>query len=119
VYGEDIITTVRTKGKRLSSTIKKKTPRSPTVESNHILRFIGALGSGQDAAAERIKQYGMLTLKERIKLLVVNFNSTEFEEAWRKWEADPSQAFPLEFRFEPPDDPDTMTGRRYDYGRSV
>jgi hypothetical protein len=119
VYGEDIITTVGTKGKRQASTIKKKTPRSPTVESNHILRSVGAIGSGADAAHERIEQYEILTLKERIKLLVVNFNLIAFEEAWRKWEADPQQEFPLELRREDPDDSKKGSGRRYDYGRSV
>jgi hypothetical protein len=119
VYGDDIIVTVGTKGKRQASTIAKKTPRSPTIESNHILRAVAAIGNGQDAARERIEQYEMLTLKERIKLLVVNFNLLEFETAWREWEADTSKPFPLELRHEAPDDQKTMTGRRYDYGRSV
>lgn len=119
VYGDDIITTVGTRGKRSANTIKKKTPRSPTVESNHILRAIGAVGNGQDAARERIEQYEMLTLKERVKLLVVGFDLLKFEQAWRDWELDVQQKFPLELRREPVDDIEAKTGRRYDYGRSI
>lgn len=119
VYGEDIITTVETGIRRSVNTTAKKTPRSPTVESNHILRSVGAIGSGTDAAIERIQEYEMLTLKERIRLLIVNYNLEQFELAWRTWELDTSQEFPLEIRREPTDSLKAHTGRRFDYGRSV
>lgn len=119
VYGEDIITTVGEKNKRQTNITAKKTPRSPTIESGHILRSIGALGSGAEAASKRRDEYEMLTLKERIRLLVLNPDLETFENLWRLWILDTDQPFPMELRSEPVDDAKTGLGRRYDYGRSV
>lgn len=117
IYGEDITVTF---GSRNQVTISKKTPRSPTIEQGHIFRALEDPGSSRsDNARARWDEFELLTLKERIKLLVVNYNSELFETAWKAWEADPSQPFPLEFRTEPPDNRQTGVGRRYDYGRSV
>lgn len=117
VEGEDIIVTA---GDRNQNTIKKKTPRSPTIEEGHIYRGLDDYDSNRSVRARyRQDEYELLTLKERIKLLVRNFDLESFEIAWKTWEEDPSQPFPLEFRFEPPDNRIAGTGRRYDYGRSI
>lgn len=119
VYGEDIITTVTEKGKQLANATAKKTPRSPTIEEGHIERLVGAIGNHPEAAADRILEYELLTLKERLRLLTVNNDLKTFEAAWQDWLLDTNQEFPLELRREPVDDFKTHTGRRYDYGRSV
>ena len=117
VYGEDIIVSVGIKQQKI---IKKKTPRSPTIEQGHIYRALDDPGSSRsDNARARWDEVELLTLKERIKLLVVNYDLQLFEIAWRAWEADPSQPFPLELRTEPSNNKQSGTGRRYDYGRSV
>lgn len=117
VYGEDIIVSV---GQRSQRIIKKKTPRSPTIEQGHIYRALDDPDSDRSQAARsRWDEVELLTLKERIKLLVVDCDVETFESNWRVWEQDPSQPFPLAFRYEPSDNSVTGTGRRYDYGRSV
>jgi hypothetical protein len=119
VYGEDIIITVTEKGKRLANATAKKTPRSPTVEQGHILRSVGAIGNNTIPAVERILEYEMLILKERLRLLVVKPDLLTFENAWALWVLNPETEFPMELRLEPVDDLKTHTGRRYDFGRSV
>ena len=119
IYGEDIIITVTEKGKQLANATAKKTPRSPTIEEGHIERLVGAIGNHPEAAADRILEYELLTLKERLRLLTVNNDLKTFEAAWQDWLLDTNQEFPLELRREPVDDFKTHTGRRYDYGRSV
>lgn len=81
INGEDIV----------AITVALKTPRTPTIESDHIERaYLG--GYGAEAAAKRIEAYGESN-RELINSLIVGY--------------------------EPADDPKTGTGRRYDYGRSV
>jgi hypothetical protein len=119
VFGEDIITSVGERGKRLTNTTAKKTPRSPTIESNHILRAIGAVGGGQHAARDRWDEYEMLTLKERIRLLSPMMPAKLFDAAWSIWEDDPSLPFPFVLNTEPENNLSQGTGRQYDYGRSI
>jgi hypothetical protein len=119
IYGDDIIITIGSKGKRLANATAKKTPRSPTIEQGHIERLVGAIGNSTQAASNRIDEYEMLTLKERLRLLVVNYNLEAFEIAWALWVLDPACEFPMKLRLEPVDDAKTHTGRRYDFGRSV
>ena len=116
IYGDDIIITVSEAG---SNTTAQKTPRSPTIEEGHIERLVGAIGNHPEAAADRILEYELLTLKERLRLLTVNNDLKTFEAAWQDWLLDTNQEFPLELRREPVDDAKTHTGRRYDFGRSV
>lgn len=118
VYGEDIITSVGQKGRKLENTIAKKTPRSPTIESNHILRSVGII-NGAAAARERIEEYQTLTLKERIRLLTRIPDVKEFDILWNSWIGDVSLPFPMAVHQEPEDNPAKGTGRSYDYGRSV
>ena len=118
VYGEDIIVTVSPQGKRMSKRIAQKTPRSPTIEKGHIQRSVGELGKGSEAAVDRIDEYEMLTLKERMRLLV-NANVLEFEAAFRTWIQDVSKEFPLPLRLEPEDNAKKGEGRSYDFGRPV
>lgn len=118
VFGEDIISSVQDAGKKKVNAIKKKTPRSPTIESKHIHRGLGLIGNGQDAARNRWDEYELLTLKERIRLLV-SANTEEFETAWKAWEIDTSKPFPLPLRQEPKDDIKTGSGRFFDFGRPV
>lgn len=118
VYGEDIIRTVGEKKNRLVNNAAKRTPRVPTIESKHIWRALGMSGMGSMAARSRWDEYELITLKERIRLLV-DTNVEQFEIAWKLWEYDTSRPFPLPLREEPADDPKTGTGRRYDYGRSI
>jgi hypothetical protein len=118
VDGEDIIRTVSTDGKR--NTLTDKVKKAPTIESNHILRGLGILAGNQDASRDRWDEYELLTLKERIRLLVKNqISSDEFDNQWRSWLTDTEKPFPLPLRSEPKDDLQTGTGRRYDYGRPV
>jgi len=118
VYGEDIIVTVSPQGKRMSNRIAQKTPRSPTIEKGHIQRSVGELGKGSEAAIDRIDEYEMLTLKERMRLLV-SANVLEFEAAFRTWIQDVSKEFPLPLRLEPEDNAKKGEGRLYDFGRPV
>lgn len=118
IDGEDIIRTVSLDGRRNVTTSKVK--KAPTIESNHILRGLGIIAGSQDASRERWDEYELLTLKERIRLLVKTVtNSQDFDDAWREWMTDINKSFPLELRSEPKDDLKTATGRRYDYGRPV
>jgi hypothetical protein len=118
INGQDIIRTVSKDGRRNILTTKVK--KAPTIESAHILRGLGILGGRVSASRERWDEYELLTLKERIRLLVNEITtSDQFDEAWKLWLADVEKPFPLLFREEPKDDATTMTGRRYDYGRSV
>jgi DnaJ-class molecular chaperone len=119
VYGDAIIVTVGQTGKRQSNTTAKKTPRSPTIEAGHMMRSIGAYGKGSETAIERINEYEILTLKERIRLLVAALDLKTFEAAWTLWESDTSKEFPLVLRSEPVDDARKGEGRRFDYGRPV
>lgn len=143
VYGEDIIVTVSPQGKRKSNRIAQKTPRSPTIEEGHILRSVGAIDGQKrvaedgfqdtehqeeketkrikrvmQAAVDRIDEYEMLTLKERMRLLV-NANVLEFEAAFRTWIQDVSKEFPLPLRLEPEDNAKKGEGRLHDFGRPI
>lgn len=95
----------RTKSNRVS------TSKAPTVESEHMERaYAGALtkpmkgksrewiGEEGREARERIEEYGLLILEARIYV-------------------GPNKTFAI--GVEPPDDPKTGTGRRYDFGRSL
>jgi hypothetical protein len=118
VDGQDIIRTVSIDGKRNVMTAKVK--KAPTIESAHILRALGIVDGSQTASRERWDEYEMLTLKERIRLLVDGITTSEqFDLMWRLWMADMSRPFPLPLRIEPQNDQKAGTGRRYDYGRSV
>jgi hypothetical protein len=79
---------------------------------------VGELGKGSEAAIDRIDEYEMLTLKERMRLLV-NANVLEFEAAFRTWIQDVSKEFPLPLRNEPLDDAKKGEGRLHDFGRPV
>jgi hypothetical protein len=72
-----------------------KTPRVATIESEHIER---AYVEGVKEAAERIEEYGMLILDARTYV-------------------GPNRIPAI--KPEPPDDPKTGTGRRYDFGRAI
>jgi hypothetical protein len=96
------------KEKKRSSVLKKKTPRTATIESKHIERaYSGALtekkprqwiGKEGVEARERIEEYGMLVLENRAfigkdKIYVIGV--------------------------EPENDPKIGQGRDYDYGRTI
>jgi hypothetical protein len=118
INGQDIIRTVSRDGKRNILTTKVK--KAPTIESQHILRGLGVIDGSQSASRDRWDEYELLTLKQRIRLLVRDrITSEEFDNAWRAWIADTDKPFPLDFRQEPKDDLKTGTGRRFDYGRPV
>lgn len=118
IDGEDIIRTVSLDGKR--NTLTDKVKKAPTIESNHILRGLGIIAGSQGASRDRWDEYELLTLKERIRLLVESTTtSVDFDDAWRDWIADTEKPFPLSLRSEPKDDLNTATGRRFDYGRPV
>ena len=118
IPGQDIIRTVSRDGRKNVLTTKVK--KAPTIESQHILRGLGAIGGSQYASRDRWDEYEMLVLKERIRLLVVGIVSSEqFDEAWRLWLTDIEKPFLMPFREEPKDDLKAGTGRRYDYGRPV
>jgi hypothetical protein len=119
IYGEDVIVTVGERKNKFANTTAKKTPRSPTIESNHILRGIGAFGGIVDAARERWDEYEQLTLKERIRLLVPRIPVNIFDAVWNLWQSNPELPFPFILNPEPEDDLKTGTGRRFDYGRSI
>jgi hypothetical protein len=105
---------------RTTSSDGKKIRKAPTLEEGHILRGLGAIGHGQKAARDRWDEYELLTLKERIRLLVAGIvTSAQFDDAWRQWITDTEKNFPLPLKQEPEDDQKTMTGRRFDYGRNV
>ena len=116
VYGEDIRVVLETNRK------VTKTPRSPTIERGHIERAFDDFGEGgriAELARVRIEEYELLTLKERIRLLVVNYDKEIFEAAWRTWRENPLKPFPLRLKTEPSDDRKNGVGRDYDYGRPV
>ncbi|VVB52925.1 Uncharacterised protein [uncultured archaeon] len=116
IYGDDIISTVTTSGMR-NLTVKVK--KSPTIESKHVLRGIEDSPRGQ-AARDRWDEYHLLTMKQRVRLLLQNtVTAPEFDAVWNAWILDMSKPFPLEFRREPVDDRRTGEGRLYDYGRHV
>jgi hypothetical protein len=118
VDGEDIIRTVSADGKR--SILTDKVKKAPTIESNHILRGLGLLEGNENASRDRWDEYELLTLKERIRLLVEQrITSDEFDDQWRAWLSDTNKPFPLALRSEPKDDLQAGTGRRFDYGRPV
>jgi hypothetical protein len=119
VYGEDIIVTVAEKRGKLANATSKKTPRSPTIEKNHILRGVGLMYAGAEAANERWDEYELLTLKERIRLLSPRVPVELFDQAWNLWMVDTTLPFPFILNSEPEDDLKTGTGRRFDYGRSI
>jgi len=119
VYGEDIILTVGEKKDRLVNSAAKRTPRVATIEKNHILRALGIVGRGSGPARKRWDEYELITLKERIRLLVPHKSVQEFEVAWQLWELDTTKPFPIAPREEPADDAATWTGRRYDCGRKI
>jgi hypothetical protein len=115
VEGQDIIRTVSDDGKRNVLTTKVK--KAPTIESGHIYRGLGIIKGNQRASRERWDEYELLTLRERVRLLVDGIvTSDQFDAAWRQWEINPNLPFPLPFRTEPKDNQKEMTGRRYDYG---
>ena len=116
VHGEDIIVTVTPDGLR-NLTVKVK--KSPTIEAKHILRGVENSDFGT-RARERWDEYKMLTLKQRVRLLVTDqMSAYEFDNLWMLWTLDMEQPFPATLRSEPADDLKTHTGRRYDYGRSM
>lgn len=92
-YGNDIVLVSRPPAdkteKKRSSALAAKTPRTATIEANHINL---AYCLGNKAAQERIEEYGELNRKFLSSLIV---------------------------GFEPADDPKTGTGRNFDYGRSI
>jgi RecJ-like exonuclease len=94
-----------------------KTPRVATIESEHIER---AYVSGVKEAVERIEEYGMLIIKDRLRQLAVGVTNEEFEEAWAEYEdANYPPYSPVPIRFEPDNNAMRGEGRDFDYGRSV
>lgn len=92
-YGNDIVLVSRPPAdkteKKRSSALAAKTPRTATIEANHIyLAYV----KGVKAAQERIEEYGELNQKFLQSLI-----------------SGP----------EPEDDPKAGTGRTFDYGRSI
>jgi hypothetical protein len=79
----------------VATEIAQKTPRAATIERAHIER---AYVLDMPEAKERIEDYGLSTLDARAFI-------------------GPNRV-PM-IGVEPPDDPKTGTGRRYDYGRGV
>jgi hypothetical protein len=114
ILGNEIISSVVTR------TVKVK--KSPTIESKHILRGLEETEWGKQAH-DRWDEYQLLTLRQRIRLLVKGNPSTEYFNAvfneWIEGKINPMMGFPLPLRYEPDDDPKEGTGRRYDYGRSI
>ena len=92
-YNNDIVrvsrAAVNKKERKYRPWLAMKTPRVATIEAKHIVR---AYHDGVKEAQERIEEYGRLD-REMIADLIVGF--------------------------EPEDNPEKGTGRRYDFGRSV
>jgi hypothetical protein len=98
-YNNDIVLVSRAsvdkKEKKYRPALAMKTPRVPTIESEHILR---AYVLGIKESAERIEEYGRLV---QDALMFVG-----------------KDRHPM-IKPEPPDDPKTGTGRKYDWGRAI
>jgi hypothetical protein len=117
IYGDDIIITVGSRGRKLVNLTAKKTPRSPTIERGHIIR---ANNDPDDpvsqAARERIEMWGRDTafwlhsLGAAVRIVV---NDKLHPGELRRG------AVILQGHPEPEDDAKKGTGRRYDYGRAV
>jgi hypothetical protein len=98
-YGEDIVLVSRAavdkKERKYRPALAMKTPRVATIEEEHIeLAYV----YGVKEAQERIEEYGRLILDARMYI--------------------GKDRIPV-IKVEPPDDPKTGTGRRYDYGRTI
>jgi hypothetical protein len=98
-YGEDIVLVSRAavdkKERKYRPALAMKTPRVATIEEEHIeLAYV----YGVKEAQERIEEYGRLILDARMYI--------------------GKDRIPV-IKVEPPDDPETGTGRRYDYGRTI
>ena len=98
-YGNDIVygssKPVDRKEKKYRPTLAMKTPRVPTIESEHIERWVVY---GVKEAGERIEEYGRLV---KDALMFVG-----------------KDRHPM-IKPEPLDDPATGTGRKYDWGRAI
>ena len=93
VYGTDIVLvttgSLNDDGLMVHRSVKAlKTPRVATIEEEHITR---AYVMGYQEERDRIEEYGLMTLEARTEMKI---------------------------GVEPPDDPETGTGRNCDYGRS-
>jgi len=107
------------KERKRSSVLKKMTPRVATIEQGHIER---AYVYGNKDAEARIDEYGMLILKEQLRLLAVDVTREQFEEAWKEYEAGKcisKGGLPVPARMEPDDKAELGQGRRFDYGRTI
>lgn len=136
-YSNDVVLATKDKLK-----VVAKTPRSPTIEEEHILRayvsdssrelveeaerggkpihkFINDRTSPQTAQAiqDRIEEYGGLILEER---LFVGPEECKHAADKKCDRCDLTKGTRrLNISFEPPDDPAGGTGRRYDWGRTI
>jgi hypothetical protein len=94
-----------------------KTPRVATIESEHISN---AYLNGNKDAAMRIEEYGMLIVKEQLRMLAVGLSNEEFDAAWAEYEsADYPPYSPVPIRMEPDNSATRGEGRDFDYGRSI
>jgi hypothetical protein len=111
------------KEKKYRPALALKTPRVATIESKHIIR---AYADDNLDAADRIEEYGMLILKEQLRMLAKNISNEEFDKAWEEYTAEKEEQEHQEpprllvpIREEPDDNAKTGEGRRYDYGRAI
>ncbi len=103
-------------GKKRSSALKKKTPRTATLEFKHIeLAYVFNF----EQAQERIEEYGLMVL-EALAFVGPVVNPCELKEncPFRPGESKHNHGN-FAIKPEPLDDPVTRTGRQYDWGRGI
>lgn len=117
-YGNDLVLIstppADKKEKKQSSALAKKTPRTATIESKHIIR---AYVLGVKEAAERIEEYGRLIRAARM------FNGPSkcaHREEFKCTRCINGLSGPIPaIGKEPEDNPETGQGREYDFGRAI
>jgi hypothetical protein len=121
IPGTDIVYTsadsVDQREKKKRKWLAPKTPRVATIESEHISR---AYLDGNKEAVMRIEEYGLLTVKEQLRMLTTWMTNEEFDAAWAEYENADFRGHPLlPIRMEPDNSRERGEGRDYDFGRTI
>jgi len=117
-YGNDLvlISAPPADGKKRSSALKKKTPRTATLERKHVeLAYVYNF----EQAQERIEEYGLMIL-EALAFVGPALTPCELKEGCPFRPGEPKHNHgSFAIKLEPPDDPVARTGRQYDWGRGI
>jgi hypothetical protein len=123
IPGTDIVYTsadsVDESEKKKRKWLAPKTPRVATVESKHIVR---AYVDKVPEAAKRIDQYGLLIVKEQLRMLAEGLTNEEFDAAWAEYaglDDDCRGHLLVQIRMEPDNNAARGEGRDYDFGRTI